>query len=71
MTETRIDTQSLEGALERLVDRSSVGAVVEALAAVCVAKSEHIIANWQDMATGRMWGKAANQLERAARRLPV
>lgn len=48
--------------LEPLVDQSSVAEVVEALAEVCWAKSEHIRSNWQDEQLAICWERCGNQL---------
>lgn len=54
----------LQERLEELVDASSLTDVVEALAAVCVEKSEHLRANWQDKKTAKVWDDLASKLAR-------
>lgn len=58
----RVDTE----ALEAMVDRSGIGAVLEALAEICREKAEHLRENWQDEVSARMWDRRASALERTA-----
>ncbi len=48
--------------VEALIDRSTLYDVLEAIATVCHAKSDHIGSNWQDDATAKVWETAANQV---------
>lgn len=41
--------------LERLVDRNSLTAVLEALSEICGAKAERIASNWQDATLAKRW----------------
>jgi len=51
---TRVESDTLEA----LIDLTSVKAVLEAISDICGAKEEHIIANWQDEKTARVWAEA-------------
>ena len=52
--------------LESLVDSEGLVEVCIALHLVCLEKAEHLICNWQDKATARMWERAATALKHAA-----
>lgn len=54
-------------ALEVLVDRDGLRAVVDALAEVCRHKAEHLRDNCQDVASARIWDDFACKLESLAR----
>lgn len=58
---------ALQAALEGMIDRGGLGAVLEAIAAVCDEKAEHIRHGWQDQELARSWSKAATRVARAAR----
>lgn len=51
--------------LERMVDRTSLGTVLCALAEVCALKSEHVAANWQDRALSALWGRFYTRITKA------
>jgi hypothetical protein len=65
------DEQRLRDALEGIVDGNTLAAVVDALAAVCRDKAEHIRSAWQDWETARAWDRAAKVLEAAAGKIDV
>lgn len=48
--------------LEDMVDRTSLEAVIEALADICADKDEHLRAAWQDVPSARQWEAAAIKL---------
>jgi NAD-dependent oxidoreductase involved in siderophore biosynthesis len=52
-----MNVEELAGQLEPVVDRHGIAAVLEALAFLCEAKSEHITSAWQDRALARSWKK--------------
>lgn len=54
----RIDTEKLE----KMVDTYGLRNVLDTLAAICFAKSQHIEENWQD--SGRDWMSDGKRLER-------
>jgi hypothetical protein len=56
-------------ALEALVDRYGLSAVISQLANVCDDKSQHIASNWQDNVTARMWMNCVHILDRASDRV--
>ena len=60
--------ETLAWQLERLIDRSSLPMVLEALAAVCGEKADHVRTNWQDNALATVWGRAGRQLDQMAAR---
>jgi hypothetical protein len=55
---TRVECDTLE----TLIDLTSVKAVLEAISDICGAKEEHIIANWQDKKTARVWADACDRV---------
>jgi len=42
-------------ALERILDKAGLQAVLEVLSEICGAKAEHVESNWQDKALARRW----------------
>ena len=56
-------------ALEQLVDRYTLAAVVSALVEIADAKAQHVEEAWQDRALAREWARHANCLTTAARKL--
>ncbi len=57
---------SLEDELEGLIDSHSLARVLDAIAAVCCAKHQHIEENWQDRSTAAPWKRCASAVERSA-----
>ena len=55
-------TQEQKDNLEKLVDHTSIGAVLEALSEICYLKAHHVEDNWQDAALARIWERAGNKL---------
>lgn len=49
-------------AIEGILDRSDLRAVIDALCGICVSKVEHIDTNWQDKSLSRLWAKDASKL---------
>jgi hypothetical protein len=49
--------------LEELVDADSLDGVLEALAAICREKADHIRANYDDRSLARAWAIAGIRLE--------
>jgi hypothetical protein len=45
--------------LEGLVDGYSLTEVMEALAEICDEKADHILTNWQDEKTSKVWTHVA------------
>jgi hypothetical protein len=58
MTSREELTAEEEQTLERIIDRTSVQAVLESMSIVCGKKAEHLLTNWQDKTTARVWQKA-------------
>jgi hypothetical protein len=50
--------------LEKLVDRRSVGEILEMLSEMSYEKAEHLRSNWQDEVSAKTWEKTANKLEK-------
>jgi len=50
--------------LEQLIDKHSLGTIVEMLTEICHEKAEHVSLNWQDSITARTWRQDANSLEK-------
>jgi hypothetical protein len=48
---------NIEEDLEAMVDRYGVSAILNGLANICAAKSEHIATNWQDASLAKLWDK--------------
>ena len=62
-------TPDLENVIEGLVDSTSLTDVLDALAAVCAAKAEHLAVNWQDHASSREWERNARVVAQAAQKV--
>lgn len=56
-------------ALEHMVDAKGLRYVVETLAEVCSAKSDHIVENWQDRPLAAKWDRQAVKLLKCAEAL--
>jgi hypothetical protein len=65
------DTKNLTAALEALVDRHSVHAVLLDLAFICGEKAEHIRHCWQDSITARTWDRAGKICGKASAKVEV
>jgi len=53
-----------QSALEDMVDRWSVGAILNMLETICYEKAEHLRSNWQDEASAKSWTLAGYRLDR-------
>lgn len=62
----RVSPETLQNALEALVDASNLWAVTEALASVARLKARHIDETWQDRTTARVWEAASVRIQMAA-----
>ena len=49
--------------LEQMMDRTSLAAVIAALADICHAKAEHVDVTWQDAGLAGSWRRDARKLE--------
>lgn len=49
--------------LEIMIDKHGLYAVVDALAAICSEKAEHLRSAWQDKQAAKNWGKASNKFD--------
>jgi hypothetical protein len=59
---TRDLTQVERDTLEAIIDCTSVKAMLEAISDICGAKEEHLISNWQDEKTARIWAEACGHV---------
>ncbi|MBK1988560.1 hypothetical protein A0J48_013605 [Sphaerospermopsis aphanizomenoides BCCUSP55] len=55
--------KELMNALEELVDKVTLGAILELLERICHKKAENLRTHWQDEETAKLWDKAAKQIE--------
>lgn len=58
--------QERQDELERIIDRDSLAWTLEALAAICDEKADHIRASYQDEGLAKRWHMAALQLSNRA-----
>ena len=65
----KIADPNFEMELEAMVDRHGVSAILNELANICAAKSEHIATNWQDASLAKLWDKDSRTLARAEERI--
>ena len=56
--------QKLIEMLEPLVDATSAGDVILALARTCNEKAEHLRSNWQDERSAKVWDALASKLDK-------
>ncbi len=56
---------ALRRELEAAVDAHGIAGVLDALTEVCMDKSEHVRATWQDDALGALWSRIARAVCRA------
>jgi hypothetical protein len=61
----------MRDALEAMIDKTSLVAVVEALRDIADEKSSHIVANWQDAKTAKPWERAAGRLDTLAANIDI
>jgi hypothetical protein len=54
----------LENELERLLDKHSLGIILNVLTDICHAKAEHVRTNWQDEELASSWEYNAKQLDK-------
>ena len=45
--------------LETMIDQYGLDAVTDAIADICIQKTEHVLTNWQDADLAEHWNKAA------------
>jgi hypothetical protein len=63
--------RSLTDELERLVDETTLGSVLDALAEVAFEKAEHVSASYSDEPLARLWRRASRQLARLSEEVEV
>jgi hypothetical protein len=59
-------TTEAENTLETLVDKHSLGSVLEMLATVCYVKANHEATIWRDGAAAKLWKHSARAADMAA-----
>jgi hypothetical protein len=57
-------THETQNQLESILDGYSLFEVLESLRDICMEKSDHLEANWQDSATAKEWERAYHLLDR-------
>lgn len=55
--------------LENLIDKHGLLHVITGLELVCNEKAEHILHNWQDTKTAKVWNKASDSLYICAKKI--
>ena len=50
--------------LEEMVDKIGLSQVLDALAAICADKAEHMTVNWQDKEGASVWAHMSRRLDR-------
>lgn len=61
--------ENIADALEQMIDKHGLLAVVTALDLICSEKADHIEVNWQDKITAKPWRRASNALYTASRKV--
>jgi hypothetical protein len=69
--EQMIGTRNLTAALETLVDKHGVHAVLLDLAFICGEKADHIRETWQDNITAKAWDRASKICDKAQLKVEV
>jgi hypothetical protein len=59
-------TERLAEELEGFVDRHTLGSTLEALETLCLAKADHLDANWQDPGAARVWRRLGGRISGVA-----
>lgn len=52
--------------IEDIIDEEGLREVIEALAAICRDKADHLRGNWQDKTAAKAWDRDANKLDKLA-----
>ena len=65
-TKHAFEDENLFEAIEKYIDRNSVGALMLRISDICHAKGQHIIENWQDGTQARLWSDAGSYLYKVA-----
>lgn len=63
--------QEVQESIEQLIDSTTLDSVLGALVAVCDAKAEHLLSNWQDKQAAAAWRRASNAIYTARKRCDV
>jgi hypothetical protein len=50
--------------LEDMIDKSSLGDVLEMLVEICYEKADHLRHNWQDEAAAKQWERWGKKIDR-------
>ncbi len=58
-------------ALELLIDRYSIAAVLMAVSEISSAKAEHVATDWQDAQTAKLWTDVAFKVGEMAEKVTV
>lgn len=56
--------------LEEMIDGTSVGQLLEAIADICHEKAEHVATNWQDYDLEKLWTRCGTKISALASKLP-
>lgn len=57
--------------VEGMIDRTSVGVVLEMIQIICEEKAQHIEVEWQDARTAKPWNDAAAKIGAVVRKISV
>jgi hypothetical protein len=63
-----LDAQT-EAALEAIVDKFGLAAVIFGLACICSGKADHVETNWQDKRLAKVWERTCVRLIHEADRV--
>ena len=55
--------------LETMIDKNGLAGTLDDVTAICYAKAEHILANWQDKELAAEWMKAAKLIDALSSRI--
>jgi hypothetical protein len=57
--------QTMTDVLEAMIDKEGLAEVLDVLGIICQAKSDHIVASYQETELAKLWRKNANKLYQA------
>jgi hypothetical protein len=61
-----MDNSELQIALESLIDKHGLRAVLNEISEICELKAEHLSRNWQDAVGETLWFRASRKILRVA-----
>ncbi len=67
----RMDGHEERITLERMIDKFGLSDVLDAIASICIEKSEHVLCSYNDKTTAKAWDRAHKPVVSAAHHASV